>query len=305
MTSAWSAMNTSPSRSAGGPAPAIRCRTLRPDDRDALAALLREGFPTRTVAYWQQALDRLFAHTAAGPFPQSGFLLEAEGRPLGVILTVYAAHRSEPGRLVCNLSSWFVREEVGPFATMLVSRVLRDPAVTYINISPERRTRPMIEAQGFSAYTGGTQIALPLMSAGRERVSWRRLEAGDDLGPLPPAERNLVSQHIGYGCLVYLCRTADGEAHPFVLFPRPALKGVLPAAQLGYCRSLESVARCAAALGRALLRRGILALTVDALEKVPGLTGPFLPDRSLRFARGPHPPRIGDLAFTEAALFGL
>ena len=56
--------------------------------------------------------------------------------------------------------------------------------------------------------------------------------------------------------------------------------------------------RLAAALGRILLRRfAVPWILMDADAPVGGLPGLFFPDRAPRYARGPHPVGLGDLAY--------
>jgi hypothetical protein len=41
----------------------------------------------------------------------------------------------------------------------------------------------------------------------------------------------------------------------------------------------------------------------DANRPVPGIVGWYSEKRGRKYAKGPKPPLLGDLAFTEAALF--
>jgi hypothetical protein len=74
--------------------------------------------------------------------------------------------------------------------------------------------------------------------------------------------------------------------------------------RLIYCRDLADFARFARPLGRHLLRRGIPWVAVDSNGPIPGLPGFFRKRGERQYFRGPDQPRLGDLAYTEAALFG-
>ena len=43
---------------------------------------------------------------------------------------------------------------------------------------------------------------------------------------------------------------------------------------------------------------------IDATGPLAGLPGPYRGDRAQKFWRGPHKPRLGDLADTELVVFG-
>jgi hypothetical protein len=43
---------------------------------------------------------------------------------------------------------------------------------------------------------------------------------------------------------------------------------------------------------------------LDACGPAPGLVGRFFKDRAPKYFRGARPPRLNDLAYTEAVLFG-
>ncbi|MBV9968994.1 MAG: hypothetical protein JO228_03335 [Xanthobacteraceae bacterium] len=115
-------------------------------------------------------------------------------------------------------------------------------------------------------------------------------------------EWELLRDHASFGCMAFWCVTAD-RAHPFV-FRRRFAKGVLPCAQLIYCREVGDVARFSGPIGRYLALRGCSFAVIDASGPMPGLAGVYLRGRP-KYFKGPDKPRLGDLAYTEAALFGL
>lgn len=273
----------------------VRCRRIAPHDESGLSLLLARGFPALSAAGWGQALARTRTWHETEGLPAPGFLIEDGDVPVGVLLTIWS-----PGGTRCNLSSWYLEEGYRRYGQMLVSAALRDRSVTYLNISPERHTWPIIEAQGFRRYTGGVVAALPLLALGR-----RGAGAAEEEPPagaaVDPAERLLVEQHRAMGCVALWC-VLDGRAHPFVFARRTVRR--LPVAQLVYCAEGTDWRRCAGAVGRALARHGLLVLLADAPGPIPGLPGRFLPGRMPKYARGPEIPRCGDLSYTETAIFG-
>ena len=95
-----------------------------------------------------------------------------------------------------------------------------------------------------------------------------------------------------------------GAAYPFV-FRRRLAKAVVPCAQLVYCRDTADVARFAGLIGRHLAARLSPLVVIDAVGPMPGLPSIYLAGRRPKFFKGPEQPRLGDLAYTEAALFGV
>src|SRR4029077_1021373 len=82
------------------------------------------------------------------------------------------------------------------------------------------------------------------------------------------------------------------------------IKGV-PAAQLVYCREVEDCVRFIGPLARYLTLRGRPLLVIDANGPVPGLAGKYFDQIMPRYFRGPQRPRLGDLAYSEIAIFGV
>ena len=75
--------------------------------------------------------------------------------------------------------------------------------------------------------------------------------------------------------------------------------------QLAFCRDTADFAACAGPVGRFLLTRGAAAVVLDADAPIPGLVGRFFKGKSPKFFKGADRPRLNDLAFTEATLFGV
>ena len=143
----------------------VRRREIADADLSGLVALFGRGFPRRSSAYWERGLDRMARRTDL-PLgcPRFGYLLEAEGRPVGALLTLF---RARGGRLLCNLSSWTVEPAFRLHAPLLVAAALRRPEVTFLNLSPAPHTWPIIEAQGFRPFANRIDVTCPPPPWGR------------------------------------------------------------------------------------------------------------------------------------------
>lgn len=289
---------------------ALRCRPIRDSDLDAVIGLLEQGFPSRSRAYWRRGLARHLARALPAGYPEIGYLLDADGVAVGVLLTLYTLADFRDGEVRCNLSSWYVDPRFRSYATLLDRLPLARKDVTYLNISPAPHTFALQEARRFLRYCRGQMLAVPVLSRPRTGVTIRVVDPMDTLDDVTPAERILLRDHLAFGCLC-LIWSDGGAGRPLVLQRQtiglggfvPKLK--LPVLQLIYCRTVDDIPRVASALGWLLLRRyGMAWLRLDADKRVPGLAGHFLKGRGVKFTRGPHPVQLGDLAYTEAVLFG-
>ncbi len=279
----------------------MRCRPCLPADAAAAVDLLCEGFPDRDRAYWTRALDRLVRHANGIGAASFGQVFEVGARVVGVLLTI-PSRDALTGRARRNVSSWYVEPAFRGYAPMLLSRTERAPEAVFFNISPATHTRPIIEAQGFVRYGTGRFWALPWLARPR-RARMTRLATPEAVAArFGGAEAALLADHLAWGCLAAAVE-AGGEAEPFVFLPR-LTKGVVPSAQLVYCRDVGRFTALAGPLGRWLLRRGFAAVAVDADGRVPGLAGVFAPDEVPKYFKGPVVPRLGDLSYTELVMFG-
>lgn len=283
-------------------APKIRCRQIADGDLDALADLLKRGFGARrTHAFWRQVLAGLKARAVPAGMPRYGYLLENAGVPVGAILLIFA---TTPGGAAprANVSSWYVEPAFRSYAPLLVAQALKLKQVTYLNVSAVPHTWPILGAQSYQRYSNGVFVALPAVQRSHNDV---RLLAPDRQPDAPHErfERDLLIEHAGYGCISFWGVTRE-RAHPFVFRPR-IVKTMVPCAQLIYCRDVADVVRFAGPIGRFLTRRGRPFVVIDANGPIDGLVGRYFDNTMPKFYRGPVRPRLGDLAFTETALFGM
>jgi hypothetical protein len=285
--------------------PAIRCRQIGASDVAAVAALLTRGFPKYNRQFWRRALDQLTRREAPPDLPKYGYLLETDGVLVGAILLICSAMRiGERIAPRCNLSSWYVEPAFRAYAPLLVSQALRRKEVTYVNVSAAPHTWPIVEAQGFSRYSEGIFICFPALNRASGGAGIEVFDAHKrPTGSFDPFEQELLRQHAEHGCISLWCATSE-RAFPFVFRPR-LVEGLVPCAQLIYCRDIADFARFAGPLGRYLALRGRAIVIVDADGPIPGLVGIFRRGSKPKYFKGPQRPRLGDLAYTEYAILGV
>jgi hypothetical protein len=286
---------------AGRLAPAIRVREIAAHDLDEVAALLGRGFK-RPSGYYAYALTQLLQHPTPAGCPKFGYLLETQERVVGAILLIFSEFgNAERSQLRCNVTSWYVEPEYKGYAALFASRAFQRKDVTYINISARPVARPIIKAQGFAQYSGGQFVALPALRLTCD-VPAKVISIDTEPGVgFDLHDRNLLIAHAKFGCTSMWCVTAE-RAYPFVFLPR-MFKRWMPGAQLIYCRDVNDVVRFAKPIGRYLASRGLFLVCIDANGPIPGMIGTYLEGKSPRFFRGRACPRIGDLAYTQMAMF--
>lgn len=286
----------------------IRCREITEADIDAVADLLTRGFFWRSRDYWMRGLRRQATRDVPHGYPRYGYMLDHNGLPAGVLLLMYSL-RSDGAQtpIYCNLSSWYVEPAFRNYAPLLTKIAQKNKEVTYINISPAYWTVPIIEAQGFRSYCSGLFFSFPLLSRTSRGMTIEIVTPETEaIEGISSSETDLLLRHAQYGCLSLVCRTAAGEALPFILSPVRIRRGWIapPAMQMIYCRDLADYIRCAGAISRLLLRRSKISVLLDSNGPVPGLIGLFTQARGRKYFKGPHRPRLADLTDTELVLYG-
>jgi hypothetical protein len=271
----------------------VRCRQIAEDELASLADLLARGFPHSSRNYWTNGFARWQAMPAIEGLPRYGYVLDDGQAPVGVLL-ILSSRRGE--RIFANLSSWYVEPQWRAHSSLLVQVATRLRHVTYLNASPAPHTWRTLQAQGFQPYNFGRSAVFAL--PGRGRVS--------NITPPALPEAQLLADHRAWGW-TSLVVEKDGVASPFVFKPRrldrPALGRHKPAMMdLMFCRDMEDFRRCAPALARHFLPKGVLGFLVDG--DPDGMPGHYVEGKEPRWFKGPHRPQLGDLAYTEKVVFG-
>jgi hypothetical protein len=285
-----------------------RFREIHDSDLDAIGDLLTRGFVHRSRDYWMRGLNCQGARSLPPDVPRYGYMLEHQGAPVGCLLLIYSSKIIDgEAAICCNVSSWYVDPEFRNYAALFASMTQKRKDVTYSNVTPAVTTWPILDAQGFVPYCRGLYFSVPILSRGGRGVAVEAVTQDTAfIAGLPDADLALLKRHAEYGCLSLVCRTADG-ALPFVFFSLRKRRGIIPvpAMQLGYCRSIDDYVKCAGAIGRHLLRRGRPIVIVDANGAMMGLPGVYTEVRGRKYFKGPCRPRLGDLADTELAIYGM
>jgi hypothetical protein len=285
-----------------------RIREILESDLDAIGDLLTRGFEHSRREYWRRGLLRQATRFLPSGAPRYGYLIESLGVPVGCLLLVYSTKViDDETAIFCNLSSWYVDPAFRNYAALFAAMAQKRKDVTYFNVTPATSTWPILEAQGYKAYCRGLFLSMPALSpSGRGMTIETVTPDTQSIAGLPDDDLELLKRHAGYGCLSLVCHAAE-NALPFVFFPLRKRRGVIPvpAMQLGYCRGIEDYVRCAGAIGRYLLRRGKPVIIVDANGPIAALPGIYSEVRGRKYFKGPHQPRLGDLADTELAIYGV
>jgi hypothetical protein len=290
------------------PAAKPRIREISENDVEAIADLLTRGFVHRPREYWMRGLRRQGTRPLPLGVPRYGYLLENEGVPVGCLLLIYSSKVIDGETATCcNVSSWYVDPAFRNYAALFASMTQKRKDVTYFNVTPAAATWPILEAQGFKPYCRGLYFSLPALSRnGRGMTISAVTPDTPSIAGLSSEELDMLKRHAEYGAVSLVCRSA-GTAFPFIFFQLRKRRGVIPvpALQLGYCRSIPDYVCCAGAIGRYLFPRGKPFIIVDANGPLAGLVGVYSEMHGRKYSRGPHRPRLGDLADTEFALYGM
>ena len=283
----------------------VRARQIVESDINRLADLLARGFRDHGRSFWLRVFARLTDHPPPVGLPQYGYLLENGDTPVGVILLIFSNIPTARGRTTRgNVSSWYVESPFRSYAPLLASCALKHKDVTYLNVTAAPSTRAIAEAQGYCRYSNGIFVAAPVLSLRSCRAEVRLADAQPPPdGHFEPWEQDLLLEHAEYGCISLWCETPE-LAYPFVFCPR-RIKGIIPYTQLVYCRDIEDLARFAGPVGRFLFLRGHPFVAIDSNRPISGLVGKYFDDRMPKYFKGRDRPRLGDLAYTEIAMFGV
>lgn len=267
----------------------VHCRQIVEGDFDTLVDIFMQAFPHHARDFWYLGLARMAALPTIEGVSRFGYGLEGEDGLVGALLTI-TSRRGE--NIISNVSSWYVQEAYRAHATLLNVMATRLKHVTYLNISPAEHTWPMLRASGWTQYNFGRSAAFTALGLDGGKV---REKIPADL-----PERALLEDHRKLGCISVVCEN-NGIVSPFVFKPRRLAHPPLPMLELIYCRDPCAFERCGAALGRYFLTRGCVGFILDGKSASP--VSRYVPGMEPRFYKGPRPPTLNDLAYTERVFF--
>jgi len=289
------------SASASPPMP----RPLTLDDLPEVERLLCAGFPDRSPAFWRQGLARMLAQDGQGGarFPW-GFGLESAGRLVGVALTPASERRRADGsaRTLVNLAGWMIEPDHRFRALAMLRRMLADPEIAYIDLTPSSAVQRMLPHVGLQRVAAATAVLLlPGHAAGLSRgARLRQLSSGQAPAFGPSAA--LLDAHRALGCEPLLLQHAGGE--DLLVWRRTTLRG-LPSAQLVYVQSHAALLRHLPVLARHLLGQGRLLLQCDSRIAGPDRWHTFYRPYGAWYARGADFSDHTDFLGSERCLFGV
>lgn len=281
----------------------VRCREITSDDFDGVIDLLTRGFWRTPRSFWVDAFRRLSAHPTPEGFSKYGYLLDNDGTPVGVILMITTTRViNGVSSIWCGGSSYYVDPEFRLYAPLLTSRAHRFKDVTYFDLTPSPPRLPVLKAHKYKKLAEGIHVAFPALC--RSPPDARVYKVTDDSymdDRLPAYERDLLVDHASYGCLSVVCEHR-GTVHPFVFAIRR--KYGVPYGYLIYCRNQADFISFAGTLGRFLVKRGLSVVVLDADGPIAGIPGRHI-QALHRYWKGQQKPPLGDLAYTEIAMFGV
>ena len=286
--------------------PRIRSRRINDADVVEVVNLLTRGFSAeRPRKFWEYVLASLASRQVPHGLPRYGYIMESNGKPVGVILQIYSTiWMGNTPKTRCNGSSWYVEPEYRSYAPLLVSQAFRDRSITVLNVSPAPHTRLIAEIQGYSRYSSGLFLAVPTLGPTSDGIPVRIISGHERPdSPFEAHEQELLRDHAAFGCISLWCVTPE-RAYPFVFRPR-IFKRIMPSAQLVYCRELDDLVRFARPIGRYLAQRARFFVMIDSNGPIDGLVGKYFHNKMPKYFWGPDIPRLGDLAYTETAMFGI
>src|SRR5579871_4078857 len=139
----------------------LRVREITPDDFDRVAQLLGKGIGYSN-SYFLRLLRLMTEHTTPPGFPKYGRVLEQNGSIVGAIILIFSTLWSDGvSSIRCHVTGWCVEPPFRFFAALFFESDLRHHNVTYVNISAQPATIPIIEMQGFTRYSSGQFLAIP------------------------------------------------------------------------------------------------------------------------------------------------
>ena len=254
------------------------------------------------MSTWVDVIRRLSAHQTPEGFAKYGYMLENGGIPVGVLLMISTARVIRGATSIwCNGSSYYVEPAFRPYASALISRSHHFKGVTYLDLTPARHRWLSLEAQGYKQLARGVQIAIPALCQPAPGVKVRVITGTHKDDRLEPFETEALVAHAADGCFSIVCEYPDA-ALPFI-FALGHKYGV-PFAYLIYCRNLTDFISCAGSLGRFFAKRGVPLVILDADGPIAGIPGAYVAWLR-KYWKGQERPRLGDLAFTELAMFGV
>ncbi len=278
-------------------------RTLQEADFPAAAELLSEGFPARSLGFWQAGLRTLHEHSfnAQLGFPAGWLLFDAE-QPVAIALTPASLREGRDGRreTLVNVASWYVRPAYRWRAAPMLRAMLADPNAIYLDVTPNEEVSRMLVLFGLKPVNTGTVMAAVAGHAWRAAsgARVRELQAGDVLPPgSPPSEQ--IEWHRKWGCRPLLLEQASSRS--LLIYRARRVRG-LPVARLKFIGSHAELHRCFGAVARHFAAQRFVFLSWDRREHTPSSVFNVVRPGGIWYARGGEFEDRTDFIGTELSL---
>lgn len=279
---------------------------LEPIDNSNMAHaldLLLRGFPHRTRAFWERALQRIVRYNAYSDRRSIGQFLVAKGRCVGVMLTPHTELRDKDGHPynITNLSSWYVEPEHRVLAPLMLREMVREPGTIFTDLTPSKDVVRLLPPLGFKPLNAGiSAIALPL--AAMRLTGNGCVSALNEVKPgtLRPGELALLERDAEFGAVAAVL-VVDHRHYP-LLFVSRTIRGI-PAVELVYCDDNQLLMKELRAVAQFLLKYGKLVLIMDIPLDIKA-PGAHFEGRGLKFAKGGYAPNQTNYAGSELLLVG-
>ncbi|PZP49857.1 MAG: hypothetical protein DI595_12605 [Agrobacterium fabrum] len=267
-------------------------------NRVAAVALLAKGFPEKSEAFWSRGLSLVSEHHARHELGPIGQLLMKGDDAAGVLLTL-RSRLPGTGRIVVNLSSWYVEPSCRWFAPRMLQMASSGDDEIFTDLTPSPEACKLNERLGFATVTDCT-LFYPLPFAALRPAS-ARLRPLAEINPetIAADTREMLEDHARLGCIVAVME-AENRHYPLVFLKTTTKR--LPSARLIHCDDRSVAQRHLSAIARHLLRQGRLALTMAALGAEREIGG-FAAHKSAPIqVKGAWNPRFINEAYSELVL---
>jgi hypothetical protein len=225
--------------------PTIRAIELA--DIPAVARLLHRRFmadvPVATI-------ERVIRHDWPVERPNYGYLMEANGTPVGCILAAYS-EREVRGRreFFCNVGTWYVEPAYRAFSLALSTKLLKqERPCTFTALTPNPTSQSVFPRFNYQVLSPGFDVYLP---GARWARGWRtgvRLvnDVEQIARELEPPQRRILEDHRPYAVRHFLLQRRGSARHAYIVTRRRKfhrLGGRVPVTELMYVSDKELAVR--------------------------------------------------------------
>ncbi len=166
----------------------LEVRAVGADAFEQIYPLLKEfKNPKMTERDWR---DMLFDYAWEGR-AERGFALYAGDEIVGFLGTIFSSRRID-GRdvLLCNTSSWIVREPYRTASILLLKPVLALRDCTIVNLTPTKRSHDIFEKLGFKQLESERLLLPPVILPWARGASF--ITSPNEIAPLLDADERII-----------------------------------------------------------------------------------------------------------------